>query len=110
MVVSISRAGIAVTMLSGVMLLAGCSCTGNDHLIFATATKVGVDVTAVKGTPVNATVGYRRFEGAVLPVDSGSNKIADIAAKIDLQNSFSDGLTIDQEFRTGSWAREVGKK
>lgn len=44
----------------------GCSA---NHLVFSTFTKVGLDVAVADSQPTSAMFGYKRFEGAIIPVD-----------------------------------------
>jgi len=60
---------VGVVLLAG--LLSGCR-TGTHLLFFTTYTKVGLDISAVNGTPTQALFGYKRFEGAIVPVDPPS--------------------------------------
>ena len=44
-----------------------CGACSSTHLIFATYTKAGVDVTLTDGAPTQLVFGYKRFEGAIVP-------------------------------------------
>jgi hypothetical protein len=89
------------------MMLSGCS---TNHLYFSTYTKVGLDVSTTDGQMVNGTFGYKRFEGAIIPVDpekldaDGKPQIASVFAGIAIKNSWLDGLDIAQVFGTGKAA------
>jgi hypothetical protein len=59
---------------------------------------------------VNGTFGYKRFEGAIIPVDpakvdkDGKPQMASVFAGIAIKNSWLDGLDIAQVFGTGKAA------
>lgn len=102
----LSRA-IMASLLS--LALTGCA---NRHLFFSTYTKVGVDVTVEGQIPRQAVFGYKRFEGAIIPVkvESGEPELASVYAGIRLSNTWTKGVQICQVFATGaaaaSWASD----
>jgi len=65
-----SRLSTAVVVLLLTGLLSGCRTS--NHLLFMTYTKMGLDISTVNGTPTQALFGYKRFEGAIVPVDPQS--------------------------------------
>lgn len=90
------------------LLLAGCS-TGKEHLVFTTYSKVGVDLALANGSPAEAVFGYKRFEGAIVPVSPTSTAGApddakSIFAGMAIDNGWMDGLCIKQVFATGDAA------
>jgi hypothetical protein len=90
-------------------LLAGAGCAGGKHLVFTTYTKTGLDITVADGAPTEAVFGYKRFEGAVIPVDEESDT-ADahsIYAGLCIENSWIKGLALGQVFATGEAAEGI---
>ena len=85
-------------------------CASSKDLLFTTYTKVGVDISAVNGTPTEAVLGYKRFEGAIIPVDpehepaKGDPRIPSLYASMDFRNGWLSGLCIAQMFATGQAA------
>ncbi len=93
------------------LALAGCR---SDHLIFTTTTKVGVELSATDGVPTSAVLGYKRFEGAIVPVEdpqSGAqaDEAASVFAAIDMDNRWLGGLDLFQVFATGEAANNVSR-
>lgn len=111
----------SVILVILVVLATVTGCASGDNLIFVTYTKVGVDVSGVQQTPTDATFGYRRFEGAIIPVDRsevgtvsvGSGQMpkdaASVFAQILLKNGWISGVTVSQVFATGDAAVEAAK-
>jgi hypothetical protein len=110
----------ALSCLLMPLLINGCaSC--NDHLIFATGTRLGVDVSASGNKITQASLGYTRGEGMSMPVDPDSPEIvarggqvipADsrpIFAGVNADNSWLGGLKTTQVFATGPAAVEAAK-
>ena len=100
---------LTLTLLS----LTLCSCA-NDHLAFTTFTKVGLDISAAESTPTSAMFGYKRFEGALIPVDPKDTDIDpgdvhSVYAAIDLNNQWLGGIDIKQVFATGEAAVNAAK-
>lgn len=98
------RRSLAATALLS-LLAFGCA---TDHLVFTTYTKVGIDVSSVDGQPAQAVMGYKRFEGAILPVDvANENQEAPsvFAGSIVRNGWFS--LDITQVFATGKAAEQA---
>ncbi|MCR9093060.1 MAG: hypothetical protein NXI30_02475 [bacterium] len=89
----------------------GCS-VSSDSLIFTTYTKVGLDVSATDGTPTEAVFGYKRFEGAIVPVDETSDEPAthSVFAGLCIENSWLGGLDIHQVFATGAAAETAANR
>lgn len=89
-----------------------CSCTprqNSKNLVFATFTKTGLDISATGGTPTSAMFGYKRFEGAIIPVDPETSTGAEtdahsVFAAMELNNDWLSGLDILQVFATGDAA------
>ena len=52
--------------LAAVVLASGCQ---SNQLVFTTYTKVGLNISGTGEVPNNFTFGYKRFEGAIIPVD-----------------------------------------
>ena len=96
---------LTMTAIAAVLL---CGCQ-SDHLLFSTYTKVGIDIASVGGTPTRATFGYKRFEGAIIPVDPNTAKgqaedVKSVYAAMALTNGWLTGLSIVQVFATGEAA------
>jgi hypothetical protein len=95
--------------------LAGATSCRTTHLVFTTYTKVGLDVSTQDGQPTQAMLGYKRFEGAVIPVDLESSTAEggvpkdakSVFAAISVDNSWIQGLKIHQVFATGKSAEDV---
>ena len=96
------RRTLLALSLSG--LLTGCA-TG--QLTFLTYTKVGLDVSTTEQQPTAAVFGYKRFEGAIIPVDKTDEEAASVYASIDLENHWLCGLDVVQLFATGKAAENV---
>lgn len=96
------------------LLVAGCSIFKEDHLIMSTYTRIGLHVTSTDGKPTGAQFGYKRFEGAIIPVNPEDTEVVDgkqqekdvmstfSTAQVD--NSWIKGLTVRQLFGTGQAA------
>jgi hypothetical protein len=95
-----------VTLFLWIVLGSGCSAS---HLVFSTYTKVGLDITVAEGTPTEAVFGYKRFEGAVVPVDPEDPKgtLQSVYAGVCVRNSWLKGLKIGQVFATGTAATNL---
>lgn len=91
---------------------ASLGCTAN-HLVFTTYTKVGLDVSTTNGQMVDGVFGYKRFEGAIIPVDHAANagvadpKMASVFAGVSVRNSWINGLDLAQVFGTGEAAKNL---
>jgi hypothetical protein len=82
--------------------LIGTGCH-NDALVFTTYTKFGLHASATGNTPNNLMFGYKRFEGAIIPVDASkeASEVASVYAAISLTNNWFSGLHLRQAFATG---------
>jgi len=104
--------GIVLLFLLGLL---GCN---SGKLFFTTYTKFGLDVSVTNLKPTQAMFGFKRFEGAIIPVEvkkaekEGANGGAESAsdeepeamsvfAAIEVKNSWIKGLKIRQVFATG---------
>lgn len=90
-------------------LTSGCQ---SKQLVFTTYSKVGLHVSATGQVPNNMIFGYKRFEGAIVPVDlakaaEGNPEIASVYAAIAITNKWGNGLHIYQRFATGAAAEEL---
>lgn len=87
-------------------LVAGCQST---NLVFTTYTKVGLNITAVDAQPTSLMFGYKRFEGAIIPVnpDKEPGVVAPVYAAIAITNKWLSGLRITQAFATGDAAVQL---
>lgn len=88
------------------LLATGCA---SRTLVFTTYTNVGLDISAANGTPTSAVFGYKRFEGAIVPVDPTRRTETDgdamsVYAAINLKNEWLQGLSVVQVFATGDAA------
>ncbi len=95
--------------LLALALLPACQ---SDRLIFTTYTKFGVDLSATNGTTTGLMFGYKRFEGALVPVDMSMATGADtdlmpVFAALDLTNSWFNGIRLVQVFATGTAAKKL---
>lgn len=91
-------------------LAAGC---GTRNLLFTTYTTIGLDVSATDAKPTKAVLGFKRFEGAIIPVNPKQEKdpkknpdVASVYAAIDLDNHWT-GLSVCQVFATGDPAKNL---
>lgn len=93
------------------MALAATGCK-NDALVFTTYTKVGLHASATGNTPNNLMFGYKRFEGAIIPVDAAKPEadVASVYASIGLTNGWFSGLHLQQVFATGDAAVSASEK
>jgi len=108
------RRWLPVAALAALASVSGCK---SNHLIFTTYTKVGLDVSTTDGQPTSALFGYKRFEGAIIPVDVDEQEMVgdpeipkdarSVYAAIDLENSWLQGLKIYQVFATGEAATQA---
>jgi hypothetical protein len=94
--------------------VAGCS-TGN--LTFVTYTKLGLDISAANQTPTSVLFGYKRYEGAIIPVDPGAvspdggePEAMSVYAAMNLSNHWLCGLDALQVFATGEAAVKSAKR
>ena len=87
------------------VLLSGSGCH-NDALVFTTYTKVGLHASATGNTPNNLMFGYKRFEGAIIPIDPANtnSEVASVYAAISLTNGWFSGIHLQQVFATGDAA------
>lgn len=93
---------VAIALCAG---LSGCTTNGR-HLIFSTYTKLGVEMSFVDQAPRQFIFAYKRFEGAIVPVDKDDDKteMPSLYAAININSNWLNGLDIYQEFATGSAA------
>lgn len=109
-----------IVLIGCLLLAAGCKSNPRRPLIFTTSTKIGLDLSATGGALNNATFGYKRFEGAILPVrpensvDAGTPPVPSDApsvfAAIDLENSWLKGIKLFELFATGQAAIQASTK
>lgn len=100
--------GFALGMIA---LLCGCQ---SKQLVFTTYTKTGLSITAIGELPNNFMFGYKRFEGAIIPVDptkatNGSPEMPSVFARIGITNHWWKGVHLSQEFSTGIAAEQVSE-
>jgi hypothetical protein len=93
-------------IISTALLTASCA---PNTLLFTTYTNLGLDVSVANGSPTKAVFGYKRFEGAIIPVDPSKRTQTDgdamsVFAAIDLKNEWLAGLSVLQIFATGEAA------
>ncbi len=105
----IGRIGILAVWLLAGGLVVGCTA---KHLAFTTYTKVGLDISTADGAPTQAVFGYKRFEGAIIPVqvqaeDGSEPEVMSVYAALDLTNNWLEGLSILQVFATGQAAKNA---
>ena len=105
------KGGVGKSTACLVLAAAGmsCGCRSKD-LVFTTYTKVGLHMTAEGTTPTSLQFGYKRFEGAIIPVDpavaatNGVVTVAPIYAAVSVTNGWFSGIAIRQVFATGAAA------
>lgn len=90
------------------LMTTGCT---PRHLVFTTYTRVGLNITAAGDVPTNLGLGYKRFEGVIIPVDPAkadpkNPALPSVRATLNLKNRWLNGLTLDQTFATGQAAEE----
>lgn len=87
----------------------GCQ---SDNLLLATHTKVGLDIALDGNTPTSGVFGYKRFEGAIVPVDdprTPSSEMESVFGALDVRNGWLNGMDIHQMLATGTAAEELAK-
>ena len=92
--------------LLALTLLPGCQ---SNRLVFTTYTKVGIDLSATNTSASGLMLGYKRFEGALVPVDMAKATGADtdlmpVFAALDMKNGWFQGIRLVQLFATGTAA------
>jgi hypothetical protein len=97
------------------VLITGCN---SPNLVFTTYTKTGLDISATEGVPTQALFGYKRFEGAIIPVDPENTELDEngvpkdalsVFAAMDIENNWIKGLKIRQVFATGKAAVQAAE-
>lgn len=97
-------------LLPILLLAITAGCASDQHLVFTTSTKFGVDITAADGSTTGLMFGYKRFEGAYVPVDpnhvddEGNPDMPSLLAVLDLENGWLSGVDVFQLFATGTAA------
>lgn len=91
------------------LLAGGCQ---SNQLVFTTYTKVGLNITATGELPNHLMFGYKRFEGAIIPVDpaavtNGNPEMPSVYAAVGVTNKWFKGLHIYQKFATGAAAENI---
>jgi hypothetical protein len=99
-------------LLATIAVMFASGCQADKNLYFTTYTKVGLHATSVGGQPDSVVFGYKRFEGALIPVDpeTATGKPQDMAslyAAIGVTNGWLSGLKIKQVFATGAAAEMI---
>ena len=99
-------AKLAILASMILMICPGCS---SKNLIFTTYTTVGLDISATDAKPTKAVFGYKRFEGAIVPVDptDETKEAMSVYAGINLKNQWLQGLDLVQVFATGKAAENA---
>lgn len=100
---------ICLMVALAVLVIAACTGCKATHLLFTTYTKVGLEVTATGGQPSSAVFGYKRFEGAIVPVDpankdGAAEDVVSLFSAIDVENNWMSGLDVFQIVATGEAA------
>ena len=96
-----------------VILCLGCEA---NHLVFTTYTKVGLDISATDAQPTQMMLGYKRYEGAIVPVElpESAGEVQEEAMSVysamELRNDWFDGLEVLQVFATGQAAVNAAEK
>ncbi len=95
----------AAVIVAASASLAGCT---SKYMTVTTFSKVGIDVTAGPASVVPpAVVGYKRFEGAIIPVDpahvtdEASPDAPSVFTLFAMRNDWLGGVRIYQAFATG---------
>lgn len=101
----------ALVLLAMLWVNVGCA---PKHLIFTTYSDLGLDIAGTDGQPTKAVFGYKRFEGAIIPVDvaappPGAQEpdVMSVYAAIDVENHWWRGLDVFQVIATGQAADNV---
>ena len=87
--------------LAATLLVAGCA----KDLLFMTYTTLGVELTGQGNIPTSVRLAYKRFEGAVIPVDpkTGAEALS-VLASIDAEQSLWT-VRVNEVFATGEAAK-----
>lgn len=83
--------------------LAGCA----RNLLFSTYTTLGFELQARGTMPTALRLAYKRFEGAIIPVDVGDVTVPEahsVLASFDANQTWFQGIRITQVFATGAAA------
>jgi len=97
-----------LTLAASVACLMATGCTSR-HLVFTTYTRVGINMTAAGEVPTNLGLGYKRFEGLIIPVDPSKAdpakpNLPSVRASLKFHNRWFKGLDLEQDFATGEAA------
>ncbi|HTI69326.1 MAG TPA: hypothetical protein VMF06_05145 [Candidatus Limnocylindria bacterium] len=107
--------------MKSILVLAAVVATGlfaggcqSKQLVFTTYTKVGLNISATGNLPNSLTFGYKRFEGAIVPVDpskasNGVPEMPSVYAVMGVTNQWFKGISIYQRFATGVAAENIAK-
>jgi hypothetical protein len=108
---------LRLAAVAALALLASCR---SNHLVLTTYSKVGLDLSASNGQPIDAVFGYKRFEGAIVPVDPRPSKTENgkttpqesmsVYAAIDLENGWMSGVKLFEAFATGEAAKNLARR
>lgn len=101
--------GKAILLVAAACLSLSLAACAPRNLIFTTYTTVGLDVSATDAKPTKAVLGYKRFEGAIVPVDPDAPANSDgterdamsVYAAVNMSNTWLNGLDLTQVFATG---------
>ena len=116
------KSAVRLACVMAILSLGTTACSvSSDSLIFTTYTKVGLDVTATGATPTEAVFGYKRFEGAIIPVEppepadpndpqANDPKTHSVFAGLCIKNGWLGGLDIHQVFATGAAAEKTADR
>jgi len=100
---------VRIALIASLLLACACYPPSSRMLIFTTYTKLGLDVSVMGGTPGEVVVGYKRFEGAIVPVKEGDpqGEAPSVFASLDLKSEWLAGLCIRQAFATGEASKAI---
>lgn len=95
-----THAALAMTAALCLTALAGCT---TKHVIFATKTQLGLDVSGTAQIPDKVSFTYGRYEGAIVPRSTSGHPYS-VYGALDADVKFFGASTIHQLFTTGEAA------
>ncbi len=110
------RQGSSLRLITIVLAAMGTGC-GRD-LVFTTYTTLGVEIKGVNNVPTSLRLAYKRFEGAIIPVDLKATDHDDNQAHAPAHSIFAGmdvqqggfGVKVAQVFASGKAATNAAKK
>ncbi len=96
----INCAALFLPALVGLAAMTGCT---TKHVIFATKTQIGLDVSGTAQMPDKVSFTYGRYEGAIVPRSTNGEPYS-VYGALDADVNFFGSSTIQQLFTTGEAA------